>query len=68
MLNIVRTELKHKVTIERRYAAVPDVEGLPSRLNQVFLNLVVNAGQAIEQGGTITLSTEDLGDEVAVCV
>jgi len=67
-LNIVHTELKHKVTIVRRYAAVPDVQALPSRLNQVFLNLVVNAAQAIGQGGTITLSTEDRDDEVAVCV
>ena len=67
-LSIVRSELKHRATIERRYGAVPDVEGLPSRLNQVFLNLVVNAGQAIEQGGTITLSAEDLGGEVAVHV
>ena len=30
---------------------------MPSRLNQVFLNLLVNAGQSIEGNGTITIST-----------
>ena len=62
-LNIVRNELKHKARIVRRYGAVPDVECLPSRLNQVFLNLVVNAGQALGEQGTITLTTGTDGHE-----
>ena len=56
-LNIVRNELKHKARIDRRYGNVPEIECLPSRLNQVFLNLVVNAGQSIDGNGTITIST-----------
>ena len=56
-LNIVRNEIKHKARIETHYGNLPKVECLPSRLSQVFLNLLVNAGQAINAEGKITLST-----------
>ena len=56
-LNIVRNEVKYKARIETRYGNLPDVECIPSRLHQVFLNLIVNAGQAIEASGIITIST-----------
>ena len=56
-LNIVRNELKYKADIVRNYGTVREVECMPSRLNQVFLNLIVNAGQAIAERGTITIST-----------
>jgi signal transduction histidine kinase len=56
-LNIVRNEIKYKARIETHYGDLPDVECIPSRLYQVFLNLIVNAGQAIEATGTITIST-----------
>ncbi|MEP7181673.1 MAG: ATP-binding protein [Betaproteobacteria bacterium] len=67
-LNIVRNELKHKATIETRYGDLPEVECLPSRLNQVFLNLLVNAGQAIANTGTITISTGTVGAEAWISV
>jgi signal transduction histidine kinase len=56
-LNIVRNEVKYRARIETNYGNLPHVECLPSRLHQVFLNLIVNAGHAIEAGGTITVST-----------
>jgi len=63
-LNIVRNEIKYKARIETRYGSLPDVECIPSRLHQVFLNLIVNAGQAIEANGTITVSTGASATEV----
>ena len=63
-LNIVRNEVKYKARIETAYGSLPDVECLPSRLHQVFLNLIVNAGQAIEANGTITISTGTSGSEI----
>jgi two-component system NtrC family sensor kinase len=63
-LNIVRNEVKYKARIETRYGSLPVVECLPSRLHQVFLNLIVNAGQAIEASGTITVSTGASGSEI----
>jgi signal transduction histidine kinase len=63
-LNIVRNEVKYKARIETNYGSLPDVECIPSRLHQVFLNLIVNAGQAIESSGKITVSTGTGANEV----
>ncbi|HEV8553510.1 MAG TPA: ATP-binding protein [Casimicrobiaceae bacterium] len=63
-LNIVRNEVKYKARIETHYGSLPDVECLPSRLHQVFLNLIVNAGHAIEASGTITVSTGASAGEI----
>jgi signal transduction histidine kinase len=41
----------------REYGAVPEIECLPARLSQVFHNLIVNAGQAIEGHGSIRVAT-----------
>jgi signal transduction histidine kinase len=67
-LNIVRNELKYKANIVRDYGALPEIECVPSRLNQVFLNLLVNAGQAIDGVGTITIATGVDGCEAWISV
>ncbi|HEY1069116.1 MAG TPA: ATP-binding protein [Thermomonas sp.] len=56
-LNIVWNDLKYKVRLEKHYGNLPPVECLASEINQVFLNLLLNAGQAIEQRGTIELAS-----------
>jgi PAS domain S-box-containing protein len=56
-LNVVMHEVKYKATIERRLGALPRVHCLAAQLNQVFLNLIVNASQAISGNGVITLSS-----------
>ncbi|HSR64127.1 MAG TPA: ATP-binding protein [Xanthomonadaceae bacterium] len=56
-LNIVWNELKYKVQLEKHYGELPPVECHASELNQVFLNLLINAGQAIAERGTIVLAT-----------
>ncbi|QHG87482.1 MULTISPECIES: ATP-binding protein [Xanthomonas] len=64
-INIIWNELKYKVTLERNYADLPLVECLPSELNQVYMNLLLNAGQAIAERGTITVTTgRDEADNV----
>jgi signal transduction histidine kinase len=67
-LNVVWNEIKFKADVVREYAELPPVECLPSQLNQVFLNLLVNAAQAIPERGTITLRTTCEGDWVSVAV
>lgn len=67
-LNIVRNELKHKATIVRSYGDLPEVECLPSRLSQVFLNLLVNAGQSIDENGMVTISTRVDGAEACISI
>lgn len=66
-LNIVNNEIKYKADVVRQYGELPDVECLPSELNQVFLNLLVNAAHAISaERGTITIKTGTQGDEAWV--
>jgi len=67
-LTIVHNEIKYKAKVVREYGQLPDVECLPSQLNQVFMNLLVNAAQAIEENGAITIRTGAEGDEVWVDV
>lgn len=54
-LNIVQNEIKYKAAVIKSLVALPDVPCLPTQLNQVFMNLLVNAAQAIPNKGTITL-------------
>lgn len=56
-LNLLGHELRRKAEVVRDFAPIPWLECQPYQLNQVFLNLLVNAGQAIEQRGTITVRT-----------
>jgi len=63
-LNVVWNELKYKAEVVKEYGELPPVECLPSQLNQVFMNLLVNAAHAIAERGTITLRTGTAGDEV----
>jgi signal transduction histidine kinase/hemerythrin len=65
-INIASNEIKYKADIVRDYGNIPDIECLPSQLNQVFLNLLVNAAHAIsdDQHGTITIRTGSEQDNV----
>lgn len=65
-LNIVWNDLKYKCEVRRNYGEIPQVECRPSQLNQVFLNILVNAGQAIDQQGIIDIVTGGDGDTVFV--
>ncbi|HTY02323.1 MAG TPA: PAS domain S-box protein [Rhodocyclaceae bacterium] len=65
-LNIVWNELKYKCKVHKEYGELPEVHCLPSQLNQVFMNLLVNAGQAIENQGDITIRTGREEDRVWV--
>jgi two-component system NtrC family sensor kinase len=56
-LNIVWNEIKYKAEVIKDYGALPPIECIPSQLNQVFLNILVNAGHAIGERGTIRIST-----------
>ncbi|WP_234239396.1 ATP-binding protein [Billgrantia desiderata] len=63
-LKLVNSELKYKAEVVREYAELPEVECLPSQLNQVVLNLLTNAVQAIGAQGRIVLRTGHEGNRV----
>jgi len=56
-INVVNNEIKYKAEVVRNYGDVPEVECLSSQVNQVIMNLLVNAAQAIDTRGTITVRT-----------
>jgi signal transduction histidine kinase len=56
-LNIARNEIKYKATIKKNYGELPPVYCIIAQLNQVFMNLFINAAHAIHDQGTITIST-----------
>ncbi len=56
-LNVVWNELKYKTTVTKDYGDIPSVRCYPHQLNQVFMNLLVNAAQAIEKQGEIRILT-----------
>ncbi len=73
--SIVWPMMKHLVVLEKEYRDLPKVHCYPMQLQQVFMNLMVNAYQAIEQrigdsgeAGTIWLRTEPRAGGVAVIV
>ena len=67
-LNIVANELKFKAQIVKEYGEIPLIECLPAELNQVFMNVLMNAGQAIRERGRIVVRTGQSGDQVWVSV
>ena len=54
-LNVVWNELKYKAEVTLELGELPEVECVPAQINQVFMNLLVNAAQAIEHHGRITV-------------
>ena len=59
--------LLKSVTVNKQFGDVPAIVCSPSQINQVFLNLINNAAQAVETGkGTITIATRRDGEGIAV--
>lgn len=67
-LTITRNLLKYGVEVVRDFDEVPDIRCAPSRLNQVFINLVTNAAQAMEGQGRLELRTRTTGEAVEITV
>jgi PAS domain S-box-containing protein len=65
-LNISNNEIKYKAQVVKDYGVIPQLWCLPQQLNQVFMNLLVNAAHAIEKNGTITLSTRAEGGNILI--
>lgn len=59
VLAIIWNEIKYKITVIKDYQAKSDISGDPAQLSQVFLNIILNASQAIAERGTINLSTSE---------
>jgi two-component system, NtrC family, sensor kinase len=65
-LKIVSYELKYKAKVIEQYGDIPEILCYPQELNQVFMNLLVNASHAIKQNGEIRIVTARRDEEVVV--
>jgi two-component system NtrC family sensor kinase len=65
-LTLARHQLENRIQVVRDYGDLPEIDCFANQLNQVFMNLLMNAAEAIEAKGTITISTRAHGDAVTV--
>jgi len=65
-LTLLHHETKNRIEIVKEYGSIPMVECYPNQLNQVFMNILINAIQAIEGKGTITVRTYVEDNEVKI--
>ena len=56
-LALIQNDIKESVTITKQYGPVPKIYCNPGQLNQVFLNMIINANQAIRKEGNILVKT-----------
>lgn len=56
-LSIASNEIKYHADVVKIYGDLPQIQCIPSQINQVFLNLLVNAAHAMESRGQITITT-----------
>jgi two-component system NtrC family sensor kinase len=65
-LLLLRHQFKNRIEVVREYGDLPEVECYPSQVNQVFINLLLNASQAIPERGTITIRSYIRDGRVAI--
>ena len=67
-LNMVWNELKYLATVTKEYGDLPLIKCYPRQLNQVFMNLLINAAHAIEKQGEISIKTWHQDDSIFVSI
>ncbi len=67
-VKVVWNEIKYKAEITKEFGEIPQLNCYPCELGQVFLNMIMNANQAIETHGSITLSTKELPDAIMISI
>lgn len=67
-LRLVNSELKHRIKIQQHLNDVACIKGKTGKLNQVLVNLFVNAAQAMEDGDKLTISSYEEGNNTVITV
>ncbi|MCP3943992.1 MAG: response regulator [Desulfobacteraceae bacterium] len=67
-LNVVANELKYKAVVKKNFGDIPLVEAWPQKLNQVFMNILVNGAQSISKKGEICIHTFAKGNDVKITI
>lgn len=67
-LDLIRHETKHGITVTKNYGDIPLIKCYPNMLNQVFMNILVNACQAIEKEGEIIITTKYVDKNLIISI
>ncbi|TAD99348.1 MAG: GHKL domain-containing protein, partial [Bacteroidetes bacterium] len=67
-LIILRSQYRDRIDIIKDYGQIPLINCASAAINQVLMNLLANAIQAIKDKGKIIISTKDIGDEVRISI
>ena len=67
-LLVIHNELKYKCKLIKRLDVTHRIYGYPGQINQVILNLLHNAAQAITEQGAITIHTQQLTSKVCLTI
>jgi PAS domain S-box-containing protein len=69
VLRLLRYELtRNSIRLSESYAPLPFIQADPNKLKQVFINLLMNAAQAMTDGGALSVTTDVAGGEVEVTI
>lgn len=67
-LNVVYNELKYKAKVNMNFGKLPQIKCFPQELDQVFINILMNAGQAIETNGEVHIGTKYINGNIEVAI
>ena len=67
-LDLIRHETKHGIEVVKEYGDIPLIKCYPNMLNQVFMNILVNACQAIDGEGSITINTSYQNKQLKISI
>lgn len=67
-LVIAAHQLRDRIEVRRELGAVPKIRGVASQINQVLLNLITNAAQAMGEAGTLSVASRRSGDQIEIDV
>jgi signal transduction histidine kinase len=65
-LTLIQSEMRENITITKEYGDIPKIQCYAAQLNQVFINLLRNAIQAIEGAGSINIKTSAENDRIHI--
>jgi two-component system NtrC family sensor kinase len=67
-LLLVQHQFRNRIQVVKEYGDLPQVSCHPNQINQVFMNILVNASQAMRESGTITIKTWKESDSVKIAI
>ncbi|MBD3376743.1 PAS domain S-box protein [candidate division KSB1 bacterium] len=67
-LTLLHHEMKNKIEVVKKYKDIPQIHCYPNQLNQVFMNILVNAIQAIPDKGQIEIKTQNLKKRIKISI